>query len=129
MGRWFESNSGSQVKKGSLRATLFLFHSAKAPQFVAEGRANTALLAILNEWISTHDYKIRVSNLMNGSGSADRMNASYFLNDNTTHDEGAADKLTGGLGRDWFLYNSDGDGRSSARSTSGHGRSRSRATV
>jgi Ca2+-binding RTX toxin-like protein len=71
---------------------------------------NDALMSILAEWNSNRDYSTRVANLMDGSGSPKRLNGQFFLNDRTVHDDGAVDVLFGNGGRDWFLYNIDGDG-------------------
>jgi hypothetical protein len=59
-------------------------------------------------------------NLMDGSGSG-RLNGDFFLNENTVHDDGQRDVLTGSAGRDWFLGNLDGDGGSRDKITDTHG--------
>jgi Ca2+-binding RTX toxin-like protein len=76
---------------------------------------DASLLAILAEWTSTRAYKTRMANLMGTGRGADfnhRLNGSAFLKVEgrtaTVHDDRATDKLTGGSGRDWFLYNADG---------------------
>jgi len=66
----------------------------------------TALKAILAEWSRTDsDYLTRVHHL---DGSlAGGLNGPYFLNATTVHDNGAADRLFGGNGQDWFLIGSN----------------------
>ncbi|MCI0684542.1 MAG: autotransporter-associated beta strand repeat-containing protein [Gemmataceae bacterium] len=68
--------------------------------------ANVAALdAVMAEWTSARSYAVRVANLTNGSGSADRRNGSYFLvAGQTVHDDADADVLTGAAGVDWFFY-------------------------
>ena len=64
----------------------------------------------MDEWTSARAYNVRVQNLLDGTGSVDRQNGPFFLNDTTVHDDGAADVLTGSSGQDWFIFNMDGDG-------------------
>jgi ELWxxDGT repeat protein len=66
----------------------------------------TALKAILAEWSRTDaDYLTRVHHL---DGSlAGGLNGPYFLNATTVHDDGAADRLFGTNGQDWFLVGSN----------------------
>lgn len=70
-----------------------------------------ALCAVLAEWNSSRwDYE-RAANIY-GVGCGTRLNGNYFLNDNTVHDDGERDVLTGSSGFDWFfanlsLYNDD----------------------
>ena len=45
---------------------------------------------------------------MDGSGSSNRLNGDYFLNDDTVTDDGTRDYITGGSGRDFLLVNTDG---------------------
>jgi Ca2+-binding RTX toxin-like protein len=92
--------------------------------FTDHDASDAALLAILAEWTTPRDYKTRIANLMGtGSGSDfdHRLNGNIFLKTEgqtaTVHDDGAADKLTGGSGRDWFLYNTDGDGGTKDKAT------------
>lgn len=70
-----------------------------------------ALAAILAEWASARDYATRVANLR-GEGTGPRLNGSYVLRSDgpnrTVFDDGAADVLTGGAGRDWFFVNRSG---------------------
>jgi Ca2+-binding RTX toxin-like protein len=68
-----------------------------------------AICDIMDEWTSGRDYGVRVQNLLNGGGSGDRLNGLTFLNDQTVHDDGAVDLMTGSAGQDWFLFNQDGD--------------------
>ena len=67
-----------------------------------------ALEAILAEWNSPRSYSVRVNNIRDGSGSAERLNGGYFLHgDSTVFDDAAVDMLTGNQGTDWFLFNMD----------------------
>jgi len=62
------------------------------------------LMAILAEWDSPRDYMTRVNNLIDGSGSTDRLNGSFFLQkDLTVFDDEKRDCLTGSSGIDWLL--------------------------
>jgi len=74
-----------------------------ATSFDSSNTANdAALLAILNEWCNTgKSIDTRISNLTNGGGA----NGSSLLKVGTTvsNDSGAADRLDGGLGADWFV--------------------------
>jgi len=70
-----------------------------------------ALCAILAEWNSNRWGYERVASIY-GCGSGTRLNGNYYLNDNTVHDDGERDVLTGSSGFDWFfanlsLYNDD----------------------
>ena len=73
--------------------------------------ANVAALgAVMAEWTSARSYAVRVANLTNGSGSANRLNGSYFLvAGQTVHDDTDIDVLTGAAGADWFFYDSTRD--------------------
>lgn len=64
----------------------------------------TALARLLAEWTSTLSYLNRAANLYCGYGG-DRQNGSYYLNQNTVHDDNAADVLTGSQGQDLFFGN------------------------
>ena len=73
-----------------------------------------SLNAILAEWNSSHTYANRIANITgnntNASQFAARLNGNVFLHTGTgatLFDDGARDVLTGGAGRDWFLFNSD----------------------
>jgi fibronectin-binding autotransporter adhesin len=81
-----------------------------------------ALRTIHDEWTSDRDYASRVRNLTDGGGSADRRNEQFFLNDQTVHDDGEHDVLTGSAGRDWFFLNRDGDGGARDDATDLHAR-------
>jgi hypothetical protein len=63
--------------------------------------------AIQSEWLSSRSNAVRVANLTDGSGSAQRNNGVYFLRSNgpnaTVIDDAELDKLFGGSGRDWIL--------------------------
>ena len=65
--------------------------------------SDAALAAVLAEWTSARSYAIRRANLTSGSGSANRLNGSYFLDGQTVHDDADTDVLTGGSGADWFF--------------------------
>jgi uncharacterized protein (TIGR03118 family) len=56
-----------------------------------------ALVQILTEWNSSDPFAVRVSKLRNGTGGLPALNATTVI------DDGAADALFGGLGRDWFF--------------------------
>lgn len=69
---------------------------------------STALSAIQAEWNSSRNYNQRVANIRNGSGTATRLNGSYFLSaDTTVFDDGSVDVMLGGNGKDLFYYNND----------------------
>jgi Ca2+-binding RTX toxin-like protein len=58
-----------------------------------------ALMAILQEWSSSHSYSTRVNNIRNGGGN----NGAFALNSGTVLDDGTPDTLWGNGGQDWFL--------------------------
>ena len=63
-----------------------------------------ALLAILSEWNSGRSSAARRANLRDGSGSANRLNANYFLQlGNTVFNDGRNDSLLGDPRRDWYF--------------------------
>jgi len=68
-----------------------------------------ALIAIMAEWTSSHDYVTRVANLTNtGTGLGSRLNGVNFLLDQGSgqtvfNSDGSKDTETGGLGSDWFF--------------------------
>jgi hypothetical protein len=64
----------------------------------AHDEDDAALQAILDEWISGNSYDDRVDNIRNGGGA----NGAFVFDDTTVLDDGAADILIGGGGRDWF---------------------------
>lgn len=65
-----------------------------------------ALWHIVQEWNRADVcYFERVEHLQHGNG----LNQQYVLNDQTVHDDGVEDILTGSAGLDWFLFNRDGD--------------------
>src|SRR5262249_46880403 len=78
-----------------------------------------ALDAVMREWTSGRTFASRVANLVDGSGSALRLNGTTFLNDSTVHDDGDRDVLTGDAGLDWFLLNLDRDGGAGDCATDG----------
>jgi Ca2+-binding RTX toxin-like protein len=68
---------------------------------------DAALCGIMAEWTSAADYATRVNHLRGNLPSG--LNGSVLLNENTVHDDGVRDVLTGSSGQDWFLFNADGD--------------------
>src|SRR5439155_17228318 len=67
-----------------------------------------ALIAIMDEWTSNHDFATRRANLTDtGSGLQWRLNADYFLLDSgsgqTVFNDSSSDTLTGSAGSDWFF--------------------------
>ena len=67
---------------------------------------STALDLILKEWTRTDaSFATRVNHLEGGAGS---LAGSVVLTDQTIHDDGVADVLTGDAGQDWFIFNVDG---------------------
>ncbi|MCA9218176.1 MAG: HYR domain-containing protein, partial [Planctomycetales bacterium] len=69
-----------------------------------------ALDAILAEWKSSHSYATRIQNLLDGSGSSDRLNGNFFLvAGQTVFDDSVADSLVGDNGRDWFFVDQDAE--------------------
>jgi hypothetical protein len=63
-----------------------------------------SMCSIMDEWVRCdRTCTQRVAHLVNGGG----LNGSVLLNDQTVHDEGACDRLTGSAGRDWFFANLD----------------------
>lgn len=74
--------------------------------------SDDALCAIMAEWLRTGagaSYQDRVTNLRD-DGIVTEGGVLVHLNDQTVHDDGAKDTLTGKSGMDWFLLNVDGDG-------------------
>ncbi len=68
--------------------------------------SHEALCAVLDEWNSKRNFTQRVRNLTDGTGSADRLNANYYLIRSVTIlDDHFSDTLTGDSGQDWFFYN------------------------
>jgi len=66
------------------------------------------LAGIQAEWLSGKDYFERLDNITGNNPRPDRLNDGYFLRLGlTVWDDGQADKLTGGSGKDWFLFSSD----------------------
>ncbi|HUG90866.1 MAG TPA: hypothetical protein VML55_08540 [Planctomycetaceae bacterium] len=70
---------------------------------------HAALSTLLDEWTSDRDYATRTANLRDGSGSSERANGSFFLDESTVFDDGEEDQLTGGSGRDSFFFDPDED--------------------
>jgi hypothetical protein len=70
---------------------------------------DVAICNIMDEWTRTDvSYNQRVQHL-NGSVPGG-LNDAFYLTDETVHDDGVVDELTGNSGQDWFLLNLDGDG-------------------
>jgi uncharacterized delta-60 repeat protein len=62
--------------------------------------SEAVLAAIMAEWTSAHDYQTRVNNLVNGGG----LNGAYTLSpDLSVYDDGSANVVDGGGGRDLFF--------------------------
>jgi uncharacterized repeat protein (TIGR01451 family) len=80
-----------------------LFGEAHSDILVAGSTAHdeneTALMAILAEWSSSHAYSARVNNIRNGGGD----NGAFTLDSGTVLDDGRPDTLWGNAGQDWFL--------------------------
>ncbi|MFK7818481.1 MAG: choice-of-anchor Q domain-containing protein [Planctomycetaceae bacterium] len=80
---------------------------------IARESQTSALHAIRAEWFSSRDFEVRQANLIDGSGSDDRVNDDDFLvetgNDPTVFDDDDIDTINGGTGIDWFFYNVDQD--------------------
>lgn len=76
--------------------------------------SDAALAAIMLEWTrSDGGFAVRVGHLKNGGGR----NETVVLNNDTVHDDAAADVLTGSKGQDWFLFTSTGDSEDRDRTT------------
>jgi outer membrane protein assembly factor BamB len=75
------------------------------------------LRALLAEWTCARDLATRMANIIDGTGSSQRLNGQHFLQRGTTVlDDGEADLMTGFRGRDWLiLFDSD-------KATDGKGR-------
>jgi uncharacterized delta-60 repeat protein len=70
--------------------------------------AEAALCLIMDEW--TRDDAIYLTRVLHLSGLGSGHNGGVVLTDDTVHDDGQEDVLTGNAGNDWFFYNRDGDG-------------------
>ena len=69
----------------------------------------SALRSILAEWNSARSLQERVSNLFDGSGSANRLNGDNFLtvgSQGTVHNDAAGDTVQGSGDRDWLFHDS-----------------------
>jgi hypothetical protein len=62
----------------------------------------TVLKAIMAEWTRTDADYVASMHHLDGSISGG-LNAPYFLNSTTVHDDGFADQLFGGSTMDWFF--------------------------
>ncbi|MFC1603775.1 PKD domain-containing protein [Planctomycetota bacterium] len=66
------------------------------------------LAAIQSEWLSGKNYFERLNNITGNDPQSDRFNNDFFLGFGLTiWDDGQVDKLTGGRGKDWFLFSGD----------------------
>ena len=76
-------------------------------------RNESALGGVQLEWTSTRDFATRVANLR-GTGTGPRSNGTAFRKATgagaTVFDDGSADYLKGGGGRDWYFANTAGGG-------------------
>src|SRR5262249_6920407 len=69
-----------------------------------------ALNAIMAEWSRTDaSYAVRIAHLRDGQSGG--LNGPYLLNAATVHNNGAADRLGGGPGLDWFFAGTEGANR------------------
>jgi Ca2+-binding RTX toxin-like protein len=76
--------------------------------FTAYDANPVALRLVMREWLRCDQtYTQRVNALRNGGG----LNGTIKLNDTTVSDDLVKDVLTGGAGRDWFLFDNDGLGK------------------
>jgi Ca2+-binding RTX toxin-like protein len=64
---------------------------------------DTALAAIMFEWTAPRSYATRRNNVRDGSGSVDRVNASFFLSQTTVHEDATVDRVSGRTEEDWFF--------------------------
>ncbi len=70
---------------------------------------SAALESALAEWTSGRSFTVRVKNLRDGTGSADRVNGTVFFRaDQTVFDDVSKDTLNGGAGSDWFFFDPSG---------------------
>ena len=97
-------NSGDDILIGG--STIFDIDDADLDRAkITPGQSfDEPLMAILAEWDSPRDYSTRMNNLIDGSGSSERFNGSFFLHKGlTVFDDEKRDCLTGSSGIDWFL--------------------------
>jgi hypothetical protein len=63
-----------------------------------------ALAAIMAEWTSSRTFSVRKQNLIDGTGSATRLNDDYFLVlGSTVSNDNQNDTITGGQGNNWVI--------------------------
>jgi PKD repeat protein len=97
-------NAGDDILIGG--TTLFDIDDSNLgqAQVILGQEFDEALMSILAEWNSERDFTIRMNNLIDGSGSDERLNSLYFLQKGVTvFDDGRQDHLTGSAGKNWFL--------------------------
>ena len=97
-------NAGDDILIGG--TTLFDIDDSNLgqAQVILGQEFDEALMSILAEWNSERDFTIRMNNLIDGSGSDERLNSSYFLQKGVTvFDDSRQDHLTGSAGKNWFL--------------------------
>jgi uncharacterized delta-60 repeat protein len=71
---------------------------------------DAALMAIWREWTSSRSRAVRIANLTDGSGSADRANGAYFLvNGVSVFQDSSVDDLIGTTSIDWLFYDAARD--------------------
>ena len=59
------------------------------------------------EWNSSRTFAVRKQNLIDGTGSAQRLNDQYFLKQGTTvFDDNQADTVNGAQGNNWIILTS-----------------------
>ena len=103
----FEAGKGSGSDKDPLYRILTLFRPSNHGSSSYDSN-QAALVALLAEWTSNHDYATRIANLTDtGTGLLSRLNANYFLLDSgsgqTVFNDSSSDTLTGSTGSDWFF--------------------------
>jgi len=97
-------NAGDDILIGG--TTLFDIDDSNLgqAQVILGQEFDEALMSILAEWNSERDFTIRMNNLIDGSGSDERLNSSYFLlKCVTVFDDSRQDYLTGSAGENWLL--------------------------
>ena len=70
-----------------------------------------AWASVRAEWLSGRAFVERVGNIR-GTGTGERLNGSFLLNESTLRDDADSDRidvLNGGSGKDWFLYRATED--------------------
>ncbi|MEK6258841.1 MAG: M10 family metallopeptidase C-terminal domain-containing protein [Planctomycetota bacterium] len=92
--------AGADVLTGGANEDLML-----GANFLA-GADALSLIALRGEWTSAHTYDTKVAHLLGTLNGG--VNGSTVLTPTTTKEDDAADTLTGGSGKDWYLNNAAG---------------------